>query len=510
MHKRNQLKNNTSPAFTIVELLIVIVVIGILAAITIVSYMGIQRRAAETMLKSDLSSAAKQLETAKVDNNDIYQASVTNLKKSTGTNFQYTYTPGSNYYCLSAVSDTSGISAYYIDSTSKVITEGVCTGHTLPGDPVTGWKYVAAGQNITCGLTLNNKVYCWGRNLGGKFGTGTTTDSITPVATNMSGVLAGKTLTGLAIGQTLDSVCAYNTTEIFCWGSGVLGNGVASSTNSVPVAVTMSGVLAGKTIKSVMNGGGVMCAIASDDKEYCWGYSGVRAVNSSGTPSSSTVPMAWDQSSIFGSNPVQSVAHFNATKCAVVAGLGYCWGASFYGERGDGITSGTLTAPQAVITSGVLSGKVMQKVSRGDSNTCSIASGQAYCWGFGRNNDLGDGLSADSNVPVAVSTAGVLNGKTLTDIGTGKNFSCALATDNKMYCWGNATYGKLGNGGSSSTVPVAVTMSGISAQQMSVGYYHTCFVATDDQMYCYGQNTYGELGDGSTTNRSVPVKVTLP
>jgi prepilin-type N-terminal cleavage/methylation domain-containing protein len=47
--------------FTIVELLIVIVVIAILATISIVAYSGIQQRARESHILSDLSSGAKQL-----------------------------------------------------------------------------------------------------------------------------------------------------------------------------------------------------------------------------------------------------------------------------------------------------------------------------------------------------------------------------------------------------------------------------------------------------------------
>jgi general secretion pathway protein G len=46
--------------FTIVELLIVIVVIGILASITIVAYNGVRSRANDTSVQSDLSQLAKQ------------------------------------------------------------------------------------------------------------------------------------------------------------------------------------------------------------------------------------------------------------------------------------------------------------------------------------------------------------------------------------------------------------------------------------------------------------------
>lgn len=54
--------------FTIVELLIVIVVIGILASITIVAFNGIQERAHDTTVQSDMRNFGQKLEIAFIDN----------------------------------------------------------------------------------------------------------------------------------------------------------------------------------------------------------------------------------------------------------------------------------------------------------------------------------------------------------------------------------------------------------------------------------------------------------
>jgi len=89
---------NKRSGFTIVELLVVIVVIGVLAAITIVSYSGISNKAIEASIQSDLSSATKQLKMFSVENNtypstiDCVQAeSNTNkcLKSSSGNTYGY-------------------------------------------------------------------------------------------------------------------------------------------------------------------------------------------------------------------------------------------------------------------------------------------------------------------------------------------------------------------------------------------------------------------------------------
>lgn len=73
-NKQDQCNYSKSPTrgFTIVELLIVIVVIAILAAIIVVAYLGMQARAIDTKLTTDLNQAHQAMEIAKIENDDTY------------------------------------------------------------------------------------------------------------------------------------------------------------------------------------------------------------------------------------------------------------------------------------------------------------------------------------------------------------------------------------------------------------------------------------------------------
>tara|TARA_B100001245_G_scaffold100561_1_gene73094 strand:- start:8937 stop:9464 length:528 start_codon:yes stop_codon:yes gene_type:complete len=115
---------NQQKGFTIVELLIVVVVIGILAAIVIVAYNGIQNSANEAAVKSDLAQFAKNLEIYKTKNG-AYPSSRSHLENAnvkitrgsyvTNRNNVYYYIENvSQHYALGVIA-ASGSQYYLVD-----------------------------------------------------------------------------------------------------------------------------------------------------------------------------------------------------------------------------------------------------------------------------------------------------------------------------------------------------------------------------------------------------------
>jgi alpha-tubulin suppressor-like RCC1 family protein len=87
-------------------------------------------------------------------------------------------------------------------------------------------------------------------------------------------------------------------------------------------------------------------------------------------------------------------------------------------------------------------------------------------------------------------------------------FSCAVGTLGGVYCWGDNSFGELGNGTMvSSATPVRIAApAGVSFLAVSVLHSlvgadtagHACAVATTGAAYCWGSNSGGELGSGAT------------
>ncbi|MBI3494483.1 hypothetical protein HY004_00675 [Candidatus Saccharibacteria bacterium] len=224
--------------------------------------------------------------------------------------------------------------------------------------------------------------------------------------------------------------------------------------------------------------------------------------------------------------------------CAISDGQVFCWGSNamspytssgqdntLTGQLGRGSTFSQVvgSTPAPTDPTSVLDGKIVTKIAAGYNTTCAVADARAYCWGDNTYGQVGDGTTTHRRAPVAVDVSGVLANKHIVDIAVGSNFTCVIASTvsstlgkGRIYCWGRANEGQLGNGTTATSyfaTPQAQASSDITTYDANVtritaGGSHACALANAlGAVYtlCWGRGTEGQLGRGSTTSSSIPV-----
>jgi len=154
--------------FTIVELLIVVVVIAILAAITIIAYNGISARAKASAAQTAAESASKKVLTYATTNSEQLPADLATagVSDSSATSFQYTKNTSVSpqTFCITA---TTSNTSYYIDNTSHTSpTSGACPGHGLNG--------IAPIANLITNPSVESSASGWTVSTYGSGGAGST------------------------------------------------------------------------------------------------------------------------------------------------------------------------------------------------------------------------------------------------------------------------------------------------------------------------------------------------
>ncbi len=213
--------------------------------------------------------------------------------------------------------------------------DGTTTNRSTPVDVVglaSGVTALAAGYAYTCALTTGGGVKCWGSNYHGQLGDGTTTNRSTPV--NVSGLASGV----IALVTGWSHTCALTIGGgVKCWGSnlhGQLGDGTTTNRSTPVDVVGLTG-----SVTALVAGLSYTCALTTGGGVKCWGW------NSDGQLGDGTTTTRKTPVDVIGlSSGVIGLAAGSSHTCALTTGGGVkCWGRNVYGQLGDGTTTNRST-----------------------------------------------------------------------------------------------------------------------------------------------------------------------
>jgi alpha-tubulin suppressor-like RCC1 family protein len=362
------------------------------------------------------------------------------------------------------------------------------TAVTQEASGATDWVEVSPGWNHTCARKQDGRVFCWGEGIHGQLGQGATASSFVPVQE------ATGALDWASISADGSSTCAVKLDgRAFCWGRGEygqLGNSVLDDQPTPVQEATRATDWARVDVGANRHG----CGLKTDGRIFCWGRG--RELTGDGAPTKRTRPTR----EVTVATDWVDVSVSLTRSCATTSeGRIRCWGWQLANEATDG-------QPLAVVgpiapADERSAATDWARVSTGGGHTCAIKTdGRLFCWGLGDDGQLGDGTSTSTLDPVQEATAAT----DWASVAAGWHHTCAIKSDGRLFCWGDGANGRLGNGAASgSAVPVQDSTEGAWAQ-VSAGVSHTCAVAVDGRLACWGEGTNGRLGDGSSSERHAP------
>ena len=132
-----------------------------------------------------------------------------------------------------------------------------------------------------------------------------------------------------------------------------------------------------------------------------------------------------------------------------------------------------------------------------------IYNGDFYYFGQHANGQLGNAGGTNAYLEYTRLSD---NSVWSSNFSCGKAFTVAIKTNGTLWSWGYSSYGGLGTGGISQTIPTQVG-SATDWAKVSAGDDHVLAIKTDGTLWTWGYNAYGQLGKGNTTNTLTPTQV---
>jgi alpha-tubulin suppressor-like RCC1 family protein len=296
---------------------------------------------------------------------------------------------------------------------------------------------ITAGSSHACAIERDGGLWCWGNNTAGPVDPKDATAPPSPAVAARHVDVMGEAVIDVAAG--LDFTCAVTQAgAVYCWGDdthGQVGAG-AWANGSGPNRVNLPD--AGR----VCAGDGHACAVGTDGTVWCWGDNRYAQLGNDG--GDTFVPRV-----VTNLGPSYDVACGASHGCALGTDLSlWCWGGD--GVRGDG--SGMASEGQPYAEPTVSPGGTPVAIVARKNTTCALlASGLASCWGDNGYFQLQATSAGNINEPHPIGEVGAPIGS----LGVGGQHTCAEVDGAGVFCWGNNDAGQLGTTAGPSPSPSA-------------------------------------------------------
>lgn len=373
-------------------------------------------------------------------------------------------------------------------------------------------RRLTVGFAHTCAVDSSGKVWCWGIDNFGKLGNGRGNGTFrmsTPV--RVEGL---ESVVDISAGE--DHTCAIRTDgKVYCWGlnsQGQLGPGSRDPiVGHAPVEVEKM-----DTAVDVSTGGDHTCALTKTGGVFCWGSNEYGQSGNHRTDDGALRSRVPTPKRVRGIRPAVAISSGYDHTCAKDhSGSVLCWGNNRFGQLGNGVSGEDRKSGRPVEADYV---HAPAEIEAGGGHTCVIRSdGGTACWGSSRYGELGNGTSGpDAKSFRPADVPGIGRGSTLS---AGTTRTCVVTNGGSIYCWGKSFHGALGNGESGtsdslSAVPVRVkrieAADTVATDSSDQG--HSCARLKTGEILCWGNNGNGQLGSdsGGWNYSAVPIPVEFP
>ncbi len=342
---------------------------------------------------------------------------------------------------------------------------------------------IVSTYTAVCARYNEGSVKCWGENSHGELGIGSTTnthtyktDLKTGNEINYVSLGTGRTATSLAAGWY--HVCALlDNSTVKCWGYNIAGQlGDGTTTQRTDPSVLSAINFGAKTPNAVWAFGHSSCAGFTDNTAVCWGLNTSGQLGQGNTSVTNTPPSTMIN---FGGvlYPTKIVGAVDFA-CALLNDSSVkCWGLNTNGEIGDGTTT-QRTSPVSVtlggtaidVAAGVGGGTGSAPATPYSGHACAVLTGNIIkCWGYNVAGQLGDATAVNKSSPTSTTALGF----SPTKVHAGRNTTCATILNSyQTKCWGDSRRGLNLN---AATTPVVNTAAVCSTTLTGA---HTAIVTT--------------------------------